>query len=319
MSGHRMWNAGLFGAAALGLIVASTGASALGDPDTERWSRIAVSPGSVQAVGRMTKVASIGSDTLMELARENRFGFVEVRAANPGLDPYFPGNGTDVVLPGLHLLPAVEPEGIVVNIGEMRLYHFREPGAEPDTYPIGIGREGFDTPLGETRVTRVKDGPTWYPTPRMRREDPTLPSAVPPGPDNPLGSHAIYLGWPAYLIHGTNEPFGVGRRVSSGCIRMYPEDIERLFGNVRPGIPVTVVDQPIKIGWVDGNLYLEAHPSRAQADQVETGVVAPFEIQEGLQKALLEEMDGRANKLDWRRIRQALIERNGVPIRVSLR
>ena len=106
--------------------------------------------------------------------------------------------------------------GIVINLGEQRLYYYPRPG-EVLTYPIGVSRDGYETPLGTTHVTRKKENPTWWPTRSAREEDPTLDKVVPPGPDNPLGTHALYLGWPAYLIHGTNEPFGIGRRVSRGC------------------------------------------------------------------------------------------------------
>ena len=172
-------------------------------------------------------------DTLLDVARRFSLGYVEIVAANPGTDPWIPGEGTNVVLPTVHLPPEAAPEGIVINLADMRLYYFAEPGGPMQSFPIGIGREGLLTPLGSTTVVRKNENPTWRPTPRMRAENPELPEAVPAGPDNPLGNRAMYLGWPQYLIHGTNKPLGIGRRTSSGCVRMYPEDVEYLFDRSR--------------------------------------------------------------------------------------
>ena len=256
-------------------------------------------------------------DTLLEVARRFNLGYVEMVAANPGTDPWLPGEGTDVVLPTVHLVPEVEPEGIVINLSDMRLYYFEESGAEPVSYPIGIGRDGLVTPLGETKVVRKKADPTWYPTPRMRAEDETLPAAVPPGPDNPLGNRAMYLGWSSYLIHGTNKPWGIGRRSSSGCIRMYPEDAEALFEKVDIGTKVTVVDQPIKFGWIDGALYMEAHPTQQQSDQLEQfGRFEPI-LPTAVVSQVTEVAGDHAARLDWSRIRQAAVERRGYPIRIT--
>ena len=169
------------------------------------------------------------------------------------------------MLPTVHLLPDAAPEGIIINLADMRLYYFAEPGGPMQSFPIGIGREGLLTPLGSTKVVRKNKDPTWRPTPRMRAENPELPEAVPAGPDNPLGNRAMYLGWPQYLIHGTNKPLGIGRRTSSGCVRMYPEDVEYLFDRIAVGTKVTVVDQPIKLSWIDDALYIEALRPRRRA------------------------------------------------------
>ena len=208
-------------------------------------------------------------DNLLDVARRFNLGYVEMVAANPGTDPWLPGAGTEVVLPTVHLMPEAGAEGVVINLADMRLYYFDEAGGPPQSFPIGIGRDGLSTPLGSTEIVRKREDPTWRPTKRMRAEDPELPEVVPPGPENPLGDRAMYLGWPQYLIHGTNKPWGIGRRVSSGCIRMYPEDARKLFDLVEVGTKVTVVDQPIKLGWIDGELFMEAHPTQAQSDQLE--------------------------------------------------
>jgi L,D-transpeptidase ErfK/SrfK len=256
-------------------------------------------------------------DTLLDVARRFHLGYVEMVAANPGTDPWLPGEGSELVLPTVHLLPEAEPEGIIINLADMRLYFVPERGAAPQSYPIGIGREGLTTPLGTTEVVRKKVDPTWRPTPRMREEKPELPEEVGPGQDNPLGNRALYLGWPQYLIHGTNKPWGIGRRVSSGCIRMYPEDVEELFDKVALGTKVTVVDQPVKLGWIGGELFMEAHPTQAQSDQLEAqgrfDPLLPSKVVDQVLAAAGEE----APRLDWSRIRQAAVERRGYPLQIT--
>lgn len=256
-------------------------------------------------------------DTLIHLARNNGLGFIELRAANPGLDAWIPGAGAKIILPTRHLLPDAPRKGIVINLAEMRLYHFKNVGEPPKTYPISIGREGLQTPKGTTKITRKKDGPTWRPTKRMREEDPELPISVPPGPENPLGSHALYLGWPQYLIHGTNKPYGIGRRVSSGCMRMYPEDIVKLFPKVPVGTPVTVVDQPIKVGWIGGGFYVEISPNQAQTLQLEEEKeVEAYQITEDDVAFINKKAGVHKDDLNWDKIRKAVKNYNGYPIKV---
>lgn len=259
-------------------------------------------------------------DTLLDLARQYRLGYVEMVAANPGTDPWVPGEGTDVVLPTIHLMPNLndaEPEGIIINLADMRLYYFHKRGDAPRSFPIGIGRDGLRTPTGVTKVVGKRAHPSWHPTERMRKENPELPEVVPAGPENPLGTRAIYLGWPQYLIHGTNQPWGVGRRVSSGCVRMYPEDVETLFEVVKSGTKVTVIDQPIKFGWIGSDLYMEAHPTQEQSDQLE----AKGEFDRKLDSSVVEQAIAVAGdqrgRLDWSGIRRATIERRGYPIRIT--
>ena len=256
-------------------------------------------------------------DTLLEVARRFHLGYVEMVAANPGTDPWLPGEGASIILPTVHLLPEAEHEGIVVNLADMRLYFFEKPGAPPRSFPIGIGRDGLTTPLGSTTIVRKAKDPTWRPTVRMRAEDPTLAAVVPPGPDNPMGSRALYLGWPTYAIHGTNKPYGVGRRLSSGCVRMYPEDIEELYELVGAGTKVVVMDQPVKLGWIDGDLYIEAHPNQQQSDQLEmTGQFDP-ELPSAVVDQVIAAAGEQTRRLDWSRVRTAILERRGYPIRVT--
>ena len=257
------------------------------------------------------------ADTLIELAVQQDVGFVELAAANPGVDPWMPGEGREIRLPIYHLLPEAPNEGIVINIADQRLYFFPGKGAPVQTYPIGVGRDGFSIPLGRTKVTLKREKPTWVPPPSVRAEKPDIPESVPPGPDNPLGDYALNLGWPMIRIHGTNRPYGVGRRVSHGCIRLYPADIETLFRQVSVGTPVTVVDQPTKAGWVDGELYVEVHPSGQEADELEqerrfTPRPLP-DFEERIARAAGDQRD----RVNWEVVSRAWEQRLGVPVRVT--
>ncbi len=275
-----------------------------------------VAPEGGDLIGRIRLHRASHDDTLLDLARAFDLGFVEMVAANPGVDPWLPGEGTWVVLPTVHLLPSGPHRGVVINLAEQRLYLFARDGAV-STFPIGVGKVGWETPLGETQVVGKRAGPAWYPTASARVEDPRLPAMVPPGPDNPLGSHALYLGWPAYLIHGTNQPDSIGRRVSHGCIRLYPEDISRLYADVPLETPVRVINEPVKLGWSDGDMYLEVQPPLRQADRVEaTGRFEREPLPEV--EALIHVSAGdAAGRLDWLAIGQALTARSGVPVRIT--
>lgn len=260
---------------------------------------------------------SVFEDTLIHLARSNELGFVELRAANPTLDPWIPGAGKRIVLPKQHLLPEAPRKGLVINLAEMRVYYFKVPGEAPQTYPISIGREGLQTPIGKTTIVRKAEGPTWRPTDRMKKEDPKLPDVVPPGPDNPLGTHALYFGWPQYMMHGTNKPYGIGRRVSSGCMRMYPEHIVKLFPQVPVGTQVTVVDQPIKAGWIGNQLFIEVSPTQDQSLKIEEdGVLKSYEITTEDMKRITQKAGAHADKIDWITVRKAVQEHRGYPVQI---
>lgn len=269
-------------------------------------------------IGDMETYTAVYEDTLVHLARKHGLGFVELRAANPDLDPWIPGDGAEITLPKRHLLPNAKRSGLVINLPEMRVYGYLNGDDAPVTYPLGIGREGLDTPIGKTSVVRKKEGPTWRPTARMRKADPELPAVVPPGPDNPLGTHALYLGWSQYAIHGTSRPYGIGRRVSSGCIRMYPESIVKLFEQVPVGTKVNVVNQPIKVAWIGRDLYLEAHPDMEQAIKMEeTGSVEHQRLSDGDMTLIIDKAGMYSDRLNWPRIRAAVRDRSGYPIRIA--
>jgi L,D-transpeptidase ErfK/SrfK len=268
-----------------------------------------------RAIGTMRIYVTEETDTLVDIAVTEGVGFLELKAANPDVDVWAPVAGTRVMIPSMHLLPDAPEKGIVINLADMRLYLFNV--GDVISWPIGIGREGRITPLGATRAVRKARDPFWYPPNSVRQEKPWLPARVEPGPDNPLGDRAIYLGWPRYLIHGTNKPYGVGRRVSSGCIRMYPEDVQSLFELVEPGTSVLVVNQPVKLGWIDGVLFVEVHPTAAQQEQLEEDGRFTPEIPEDLTPRVIKATSGRDVSIDWNAVRAAGIQRLGYPVPVT--
>jgi L,D-transpeptidase ErfK/SrfK len=270
-------------------------------------------------IGETIEYRAKYEDTFVHVARDHGLGFVEMRAANPGIDPWLPGAGTKLILPKRHILPDAPRKGVVINLPEMRFYSFLKPGII-ESFPIAVGREGLDTPLGTTTVVRKVEGPIWRPTPRMLKEKPELEPVVMPGPDNPMGTHALYLGWPQYAIHGTDKPFGIGRRASSGCIRMYPEDIIQVYEMVPVGTQVTVVNQPIRLAWIDDRLYLEADPEIEQAISMEEmGHVESPKLTEADMMRILKAAGEWRDKLRWPAIRTAVRERRGYPVEIARR
>ncbi len=260
--------------------------------------------GNDSVFGQAFYVKSRYEDTLLDVGRRNGLGHDEMKFANPEVDMWIPGEGTDVLVPTQYVLPNAPRRGLVLNLAEKRLYYFPLPG-KVVTYAISIGREGWNTPLGNfSIVSKVKD-PTWTPPASIRAEHAAqgdiLPAVVPAGPDNPLGQYAMRLSARGYLIHGTNKPWGLGMRVSHGCIRMYPEDIEQLFSKISVGTPVKIVHQPFKVGWRDNDLYLEVHAK----NQAEAGsLMKPI-------SALI--TTARGVSVDWTEVRRALKENTGLP------
>ena len=253
-------------------------------------------------------------DTLIDLAPKYDLGFDELAAANPGVDPWVPGAGTRVLLPAEHVLPDGPRRGILINLADMRLYYFPGPPGVVETCPVGTGRLAWNTPHGTTRIVRKKIDPTWRVPASILKERPGQKPVVPPGPDNPLGRYALFLGWPGYLIHDTNQPYSVGRQASHGCVHLYPADIKALFGLVAVGTPVTVVYQEAKIGRRAGILLLEVHPSRKQADQIEDkGRFTPARLP-GLRRRLIAAAGRQAHLIDWKLVDQTVLERRGVPV-----
>jgi L,D-transpeptidase ErfK/SrfK len=274
-------------------------------------------PAADDIVGELTYHVTRREETLLDLARERDVGILELSAANPGFDPWIPEPESLVTLPTAHVLPDAPRRGLIINLAELRLYFIPEEGGTPVTHPIGVGRDGYATPLGATKIVRKQQNPTWYPTASKLRDEPHLPRVVPPGPDNPLGAHALYLGWPTYLVHGTNKPYGVGRRVSRGCIRMYPEDAANLFELVPVGTPVLVLDQAIKLGWRAGELFLEAHPTIAQLDELEERHSFPLQPPVDIAAEIVAKAGEQQHRVDWRLVEAELVSRRGIPVQIT--
>ncbi len=225
-------------------------------------------PARDDVVGSLQVITANQDDTLSDIARRFNLGYEEIVNANPEVDPWLPKAGTKIVIPTQFVLPDAPRQGIVINLAAMRLFYFpKTKTGQPQkviTHPLGIGRVEWKTPEGVTRVASKKENPSWIPTPSIRKEhakngDP-LPAIVPPGPDNPMGTHVLKLDWPSYAIHGTDKPPSIGLRGSHGCLRMYPEDIVCIYNDVPVGTPVRVVNQPQLLGWRDRTLYLQAYP-----------------------------------------------------------
>lgn len=272
----------------------------------------------VDIVGEIRTTTSRHEDTLVDIARRHGLGYEEIVQANPGVDPWLPGEGTTIMLPTQYILPDAPRDGIVINVPEMRLYYYPKlrKGEEPRviTYPIGVGRMDWATPLGTTKIVGKLEKPSWYPPESIRKEHAEkgdiLPRVVPPGPDNPLGEYSLRLDIPGYLIHGTNRAYGIGMRVTHGCMRLYPENIEALFKAVPVGTPVHIIDQPFKAGWHDGVLYLEAHPPLEES-------AAPNDLTPSVRAILAVQHKGNA-EIDWDKAMDVAVEQRGIPVPISV-
>jgi L,D-transpeptidase ErfK/SrfK len=274
--------------------------------------------------GQVIHVEARHEDTLLDIGREYSVGYEEMVAANPGVNAWVPGAGTRVRVPTRFVLPDSPHEGLVVNLPEHRVYYYPKPRpgqpAEVITFAISIGKMDWTTPLGLTRIVDKRTRPSWYPPESVRQEHAAegrpLPKIVPAGPDNPLGEYAMRLGIPggAYLIHGTNRPAGVGMQVTHGCIRMFPEDVERLFGMVSVGTPVRIVNQPIKMGWLGDMLFMEVHRPLTAAENT----AAADEDLTNITRLLVAATQDRIAPIDWAGAERAVAEATGVPEPMSL-
>jgi len=286
-------------------------------------------PSDVDIVGQISTVTAGRDNTLLDIAREHDIGQNEILHANPKVDRWLPADNSDVVLPGRFILPNTKRSGLVINLPEMRLYYYPKPKAgEPPvviTHPVSVGRMDWDTPLGKTKIVSKKEDPAWRPPQSLKDEaiaagDEPLPDVVEPGPDNPLGRYAMRLGIPGYLIHSTNKPYGVGMRVTHGCLRMYPEDIEQLFDKIPVNTPVQLVNQPIKIGWLAGSLFLEVHPPLEEDEekyqdymQSVLDIISDF-LGDGKNNGGIDAVN---TGLSGSALRQAVEEKSGIPVLIS--
>jgi L,D-transpeptidase ErfK/SrfK len=267
-------------------------------------------------VGAVTRLKLTYEDTLAAVAERYGIGYRELVDANPDVDPWIPGEGTVIELPTQYVLPNAPRDGVVINVAEYRLYFYPPGENRVITYPVGIGRSEFRTPEIRTRTVGRIENPSWTPTDAARREHAEmgdiLPHVVPPGPDNPLGDFAIQLEAKGYFIHGTNKPFGVGQKVSHGCIRLHNAHILTLAELVPNGTPVYIVNQPIKAGVRYEELYLESHRDIYEELDPETMRAA---VEAVLEKVVQQEIHGAADA-DWQRVAQVVTDLRGIPVRI---
>lgn len=272
-------------------------------------------------VGDLNLVVTGYDDTLVDIGQTYSQGYIEMQLANPGIDLWVPGEGTEAIIPTRYVLPNAPREGIVVNVPEMRLYYYPKPKpGEPAvviTYPVSIGRQDWVTPHGVTTVVRKDKDPAWYPPASIRKEHAewgdVLPTVVPPGPDNPLGPFALRLGMMGYLIHGTDEDKqrGIGMRVTHGCMRMYNKDVEQLFKEVPVGTPVRLLNQPYKVGLRSGQVFVEAHPY-LEEDKEKFGDHFSHVVD-----LIAKATPAEPASIDWSRLRSVVRQANGIPISVG--
>jgi L,D-transpeptidase ErfK/SrfK len=281
-------------------------------------------PKTTGVVGELQATYSHQEDTFADIARRFNLGYDELVNANPGVDPWLPGEGTRIVLPTQFVLPDARAEGVVLNLAALRLFYFPKPAKGQArvviTYPIGIGMVGWATPTGSTTIVSKRKDPVWTPPESVRKEHAAdgdiLPARVPAGPDNPLGAFAMNLGWPTYLVHGTNKPAGVGMRASHGCIRLYPEDIATLFAMIPVGTKVTVVNQPLVYRWHGDSLYVQSYPpheEHPEAAKAAKGTRFDKSVS-GKMWQLVKPHNGTA---DWKLAEQVVNDARGVAVPVS--
>lgn len=254
-------------------------------------------------------------ETFYGIVQRFDLGIDELLLANPEIinaKSKFIYAGRKIILPIIHLLPDVKREGIVINLAELRLYFFVD-GEEMLSFPISIGKDEI-TPVGKTKVIAKRQNPSWIPPASILEEDPKLPKIILPGPSNPLGKFALYLDaskhykWQGIMIHGTNAPKSIGSRVSHGCIRLYPQDIERLFNEVEIGTAVAFVNQPIKVDEMDDKIYVEAH-FKETPDLVWENM--------GVRKLVCKKVKNCEMKVDWQKVDEVVVQNLGIPVMVN--
>lgn len=296
----------LFNTACLGLLLISSNVFAL---------VFNLPPAGDNVVGNLQEATVEPGDNFHTIGRRYDIGYYELIEANPTVDPNEPRAWSSLIIPSRFILPDAPRTGIVLNLAELRLYYYPPNQNVVYTYPVGIGREGWNTPLGTAKVTIKTEKPTWV-VPQSILEDAKaqgidLPPVVPPGPENPLGEYRLRLSIPSILIHGTNNPNGVGMRSSAGCIRAFPEDIKELFYQVKPGTPVRIIDSAYKIGWDRNRLYLEVHlPLQEQRAEDQSNMAHVTNM-------ILEASQHRNITVDWNKAQEITDSQSGVPQRIG--
>lgn len=277
-----------------------------------------VPPSTESLIGNVQYSSTGTSDNVINIAQRYDVGYNAIENANPQLDMSkgFPV-GASLQIPTQHLLPNQEREGIVINLPEMRMYYFVAGTNEVYTYPIGIGKIGKTIPIRKTAITRKKVDPSWIPPQDIRefnlKQGIILPRIMPPGPDNPLGSFAIYMTIPTYLIHSTIFPESVGKRASFGCIRMFESDIKNFFPSIQGGIPVMIVNSPVKVGWQDNHLYVEAHhPLEEHSGAFDSSLP-------GIVHTISDYSKSDTTLIDWQLVSYIAEKRDGVPHDIGIK
>jgi L,D-transpeptidase ErfK/SrfK len=293
-------------------------------PEPVPTHTFAIDP-ATDIVGVVQKTRATKEDTLTDIARRFNVGYEEIVRANPGVDPWLPGENREIIIPSQFILPNAPREGIVINAAAMRLFYYPKvkKGEQQyvHTYPIGIGKVGWKTPEGVTKLVRKQKDPTWRPTASIIKEHlkergEKLDPVIGPGPDNPLGRYAFYLGWPTYMVHGTNKPAGVGLRSSHGCIRLYPEDIAVLFETAPLGTPLRVVNQPFLFGLYDGELHIQAFDV-LEDDPRDWKKAQAKLLNKAMAERIQKELAARKEKIDWDAVARLSNEPRGIPVSVT--
>lgn len=270
-------------------------------------------PPEQSLIGNIKYTSAGWNDTAANLAHHYDIGFNAIAKANPHLQlaQNKVPSGAPMTIPSQHLLPDLPRKGIIINLPEMRMYYFLPGSNKVLTYPIGIGKNGKTIPITETFITEKKTNPTWRPPDDIREfnleQGIILPKVMQPGPDNPLGHFAIYMKLPTYLIHSTIFPESVGKRASFGCIRMYESDIESFFATIESGIPVAIINAPVKINWQAKHLMMEAHvPLEEHSTMYESSLP-------GIIHNVVTLANNKPTLIDWQSIAFIEKERDGLP------
>ncbi len=268
-------------------------------------------PANSDIIGNIQTTQVQSGQSLGEIGRKFDVGVYEMIEANPNLSPWEPTIGATVIIPTEFVLPAGERQGLVINLAEMRIYYFHPNSKIVTTHPIGIGKKGWNTPLGSVHVVQKVANPYWRPPSSIRQDHAKhgdiLPSVVPPGPENPLGKYAMRLSIPTYLIHGTNRPGGIGFRSTSGCIRLLPEDIETLYPQIAIGTTVRIIHAPYKFGHRGYNVFLEAHQPLSEHHNAEESTY--IMLKQALEEASMENLN-----IDLSSAQKSIEQPKGYPI-----
>lgn len=268
-------------------------------------------------IGQIQYTSAGYGDNPVTFAKRYDLGINEIVSANPQATDERFSNTSVVQVPSMHLLPDQPRKGIVVNLPEMRIYYYPDGSDQVFTYPVGIGKIGKTIPIVNTSITAKKENPTWTPPKDIREYNEqkgiVLPKVMPPGPDNPLGPYAIYMGIPTYLFHSTIYPESVGTRASFGCLRMFESDIAEFFPTITAGIPVTIINSPVKVAWQNRELFMEAHQPLEEHNQAYDATLP------GVVHKIAVKTKNQPTLVDWQLVSYVANEQDGIPHNVGIK